>query len=199
MASLTTNNTFGGLQGNNPSLQNLFKPAKSLDSSIQRGELIVFHYNFFKHDPRPHIIVTDVNPGNRIRGVNLHYITFHDIKQLLQMSCGVNSFSYKNIVGQNVFTNAFRSYKWAGIKGIKKMDCDFVRSIMNLVRNFDPAEIEIVRRLVREQLQRQVNQKTSELAAQQQVVPQTNNIPLPTQQNMPQMNSMGDANGITAR
>ena len=71
----------------------------------------------------------------------------------------------------NALADAFRSYKWSGIQRVQKLDCDFVMSVMNMVRSFDPAEIEIVRKMVREQIQRQVNQKATDVAQMQQITP----------------------------
>ena len=69
------------LEGSNPAVQGLFQPAKATNPYIKKGDLIVFHYSFYKHDPRPHIIVTDVRPSARVRGVNIHYLPFVEIKR----------------------------------------------------------------------------------------------------------------------
>jgi len=168
------------LEGSNPVVQGLFQPAKATNPYIKKGDLIVFHYSLYKHDPRPHIVVTDVNPGGRMRGVNIHYLPFVEIKRLLGIACNNTGFSYRNFATPRMtgtkkvstpLEDAFRSYKWSGIKRVQKLDCDFVMSVMNMVRSFDPAEIEIVRNLVREQIQRQVNQKATEIAHMQRITP----------------------------
>jgi len=139
----------------------LFTPASRqtpLNNTVRRGAIIMFTYQNWMHDPSPMVLVTDVQPGNRVRGVNLHYLTFPVIKQLLntaKMSLG--GISYRNITGQQYIVSAFRSYKWQSIRQLKVLDVNYVLNALATVRSFDPAEVEKMRRVIQEQLRRQVN------------------------------------------
>jgi hypothetical protein len=137
---------------------------------VGRGSLITFSYLFAKpgHDLNPLVLVTDVNyfvkSKNRIdlRGINIHYLTFPMIKQLIfsgggQTVCENPMFSYQQIKGNNFIASAFRQYKKNGIQNLKKLDCQFVINAMNISRSFDPNEIEAIRKSVREQISRIVN------------------------------------------
>jgi len=147
----------------NPVLANLFKSldTQNLTSNnyIRKGNLISFSYAQWIHDPYPLIIVTDVLPNNRIRGVNLHYLTFPYIRNLLKMGANNLSFSYANIRGNKYIVDAFRSYKWHGVRQIKVMDSAFLLSVMASVRSFDPSQVRAIRRAVQDQINREVNPK----------------------------------------
>jgi len=133
-------------------------PQNRPNNTVKRGAIVLFTYQNWMHDPSPMILVTDVQPGNRIRGVNLHYLTFPVIKQLLnnaKMSLG--GISYRNITGQQYIVAAFRSYKWQSIRQLKVLDINYVLNALGTVRSFDPAEVEKMRRAVQEQLKRIVN------------------------------------------
>jgi hypothetical protein len=175
-----------------PALQRLFQQKQTTNPFLGKGSMLQFSYLYWQHDPRPLIIVTDVKYGNRIRGINIHYLSFNQIKKILQQGCGNKGFSYRSFATPtqatpqqkkaNSFTNAFRSYKWNGIRTIKQLDCDFIIRIMEMVRSFDPAEVEIIRKQVQEQLQRQVNTTAAQAKepvapAGQQVLPAT--LPIP--------------------
>ena len=117
----------------NPILQKLFQSPQAgvnANAFITKGNLIMFRYNFWMHDPMPLIIITDYNPGNRIRGINLHYLTYGHISTLLTTASTNPSFSYQNIRGDSYITNAFRSYKWQGIAQVKKFDSQFILQMM---------------------------------------------------------------------
>jgi hypothetical protein len=122
---------------------------------IEKGSLIHFKYTNFKHDPYPLVVITDIFP-NHIRGVNLHYLTFNYVKQILRQHCDNNMFSYLTIRGDQFLVNSFRTYKRLGIKQPKRLDCQFILNVLATVRSFDPAEVEHMRHFVREQLQRQM-------------------------------------------
>lgn len=139
-----------------PKISKLFRDVKQ-DAIIKKGSLVAFNYGFWIHDPYPLVIVTDVFPGKLVRGVNLHYLTFPFIKTILQGSCENVGFSYSNIRGDKYITNAFRSYKWPGIRQIKKLDCDFLLTVMATVRSFDPSQIQTIRESVQQQMSRTVN------------------------------------------
>ena len=140
-------------------LNNLFKTPQQLtkQSHPQSGSLLAFNYSMWIHDPYPLVIVTDVIPNTRIRGLNLHYLTFPYIKTLLKTACQNNSFSYGNIKNDAYITNAFRSYKWQGVRQVKMLDCSFLLNVMASVRTFDPNQVSAIRQSIREQMQRVVN------------------------------------------
>jgi hypothetical protein len=59
------------------------KPTKRLGpKTIKQGSIIAFKYDFFKHDPYPTIIITKITP-QYICGLNIHVLTFYNIKNLL--------------------------------------------------------------------------------------------------------------------
>ncbi len=149
-------------QGLNPAIANLFKPlgqATSLDTTVRKGSLISFNYSFWVHDPYPLIIVTDLLPNNRVRGVNLHYLSYVYIKTLLRGSLQIGGLSYGNIKSDKYITNAFRSYKWMGIRQIKKLDCNFLLTVMATVRSFDPNQVRAIRESIQAQISREANPK----------------------------------------
>lgn len=143
----------------NPLISKLFKPVRSPKDTgfIKKGDLIRFNYSFWIHDPYPLVIITDVIYGQRVRGVNLHYLTFPYMRNLLKLGCHNIGFSYENIKGNAYIANAFRSYKWSGIRQIKKLDCAFILNAMSLVRSFDPLQVKAIRQEVMKQISREVN------------------------------------------
>lgn len=123
------------------------------------GSLVSFNYSLWRNDPYPLIIVIDNNPGkDKMSGVNLHYLTFRDIRDLIERA-GKMGFSYRSVANSGPFRAAFRSYKRFGIRQMKILDPSYLMGVMNMVRSFDPADAQIVRRQVRDQLQQQVNPK----------------------------------------
>lgn len=130
---------------------------------LGKGSLVQFTYDFAKpgHDRTPLIVVTDIMPSY-LRGINLHYLTFPVIKNILQASgmnaCNNPNFSYSNIKSDRYIISAFRQYKKVGIKRLKILDCNFILNVMGSVRAIDPQEVEAIRNTIREQLNRTVNQ-----------------------------------------
>ena len=148
----------------------LFKPLEQeagrnprTPRQLTRGSLITFNYMNWIHDPYPLVIVTDLIPGNRVRGINLHYLTFPYIKLLLDRAKGNTAFSYQNVMDQEYIKNAFRHYKWNSIRQVKVLDLDFVLTVMAQVRSIDPGEVQKIREAVQAQIDRQVNVKASEV------------------------------------
>lgn len=173
-----------------PALQRLFQQQRTTNPLLGKGSVLQFTYLYWQHDPRPLIIVTDVRHGDRIRGINIHYLSFNQIKKILQQGCDNKGFSYQSFRSPpqalpqqkkaNAFVNAFRSYKWNGIRTIKQLDCQFIIRIMEMVRSFDPAEVEIIRTQVQEQLQRQVNTTALEAQTPAPVAPLGQQVPTTT-------------------
>ena len=162
------------------------KPDSNLhsDPTVRSGSLISFGYLFHKHDPYPMVIVTDVMPGHMIRGVNLNYLTFFLISQLIR-SYGDKIFcSYKSIklthpmvVGMIINQQpnksrqkgAFRTYKWEGVRQIKKFDSAFLLDVITMSRKFDVHQMKAMRDAVRDQIRQKVNAGTNEIAERQQL------------------------------
>lgn len=140
---------------NSPMMQQLFKSVDNripIQNTVTKGSLISFNYSFWAHDPYPMVIVSDIIQGNKIRGINLHYLTFNYVNSLLRTVSGNPAFSYSFIKNDTYITSAFRSYKWQGIKNIKKLDSNFILSIMGMVRSFDINEIEAIRKSIQQQM-----------------------------------------------
>mgnify|MGYP003424203089 CR=1 FL=1 len=142
-------------------------------NSITRGSLISFHYpqsyamipNVI-HDPYPMVIITDIWP-KYIRGVNLHYLTFPYVKKLLTTFAG-KSFSYLNIRNDRYMANAFRMYVRAGVKQPKRLDTEWLISILGSVRSFGPGELEQIRSNIQRQIQARLQTKANELTSYEQ-------------------------------
>ncbi len=137
--------------------------------TIQSGSLISSQYMFWKHDPFPLILVTDVNPPkapNSIRGINLHYLTFRYVKNLLSHYCDKSHFGYKFIMHDPYIVNAFRTYKRTGLRKIQMLDCEGISKELNVRRSFNPQELKEIKKQIRQQLRKQVNPSAAELAKQ---------------------------------
>ena len=153
----------------NPAIAKLFQSinTKNLAQNyLRKGALVTFAYQRWIHDPYPLLIITDITPGNRIRGINLHYMTFPAIRGLLKIGGNNPMFSYANIKTDRYIINAFRSYKWNAIRQVRVMDVEFLMTTMNMVRSFDPAQIMAIRKSVQEQLQQATNPAAGPTAPQ---------------------------------
>lgn len=142
---------------------------------LNKGVLVNFGYTFWKHDPNPLVIVSDVFV-DRIRGVNLHYLTFRYIRDLLKNYCDKNYFSYRFIKHDQFVVNAFRTYKKQGITMMKRLDCEVLIALLTRVRSFNPQEMEAIRQEIEKQLKAETNPNATELANQFQgniMTPQT--------------------------
>ena len=160
------------------------KTVRPMSMVVMRGSLITFNYAFHKpgHDSFPLVLVTDTEypsedkparpntapqrRGTYLRGINLHYLTFPVIKNLIypgnkQSVCDNPNFTYQYIKNNGYITSAFRQYKKNGIANIKKLDCQFVVNAMGISRSFDPNELEVIRKSVREQINRMVNPRAA--------------------------------------
>jgi len=169
-----------------PAIQQLFNPVApglgknpqlAANSAVGKGDLILFNYTSFVHDPYPLVIVTDYVPGKRLRGVNLHYLTFNYIRTLIMQSATNPMFSYSNIKGEEYIISAFRTYKWQAIRQIRKLDSSFLMRLMSIVRSFDPNEIKSMREAVDQQIAAQMNPKAQASVPQQQSPQQVNQTP----------------------
>lgn len=131
---------------------------------FKRGNLITFNYIFWKTDPYPLVIVSKEDKSKGfVWGINLHRLLHNDIQKLVLFTKG-NNFSYsKNIKYYTPFKEAYRSYKIPGIRQVKTLNKDFLLNIIGTMRNQDPAEVEIIRKNVQEQIRKQINPKSYEV------------------------------------
>lgn len=125
------------------------------------GSLVSFGYTFWRNDPYPLIVVID-NPlgGDRISGINLHYLTFRDIKDIISKA-GRIGFSYASVSASRPFRDSYRSYKKSGVRQMRMLDPSYLLGVMGMVRSYDPADAQIIRRQVQDQLRQQVNPKAT--------------------------------------
>lgn len=141
-------------------------PSRRMGKSLfaRTGSLVSFNYTFWKNDPYPLLIVIENSPGkDKISGVNLHYLTFRDIKDIIDRA-GKIGFSYRSVSGSKPFRDAFRSYKRVGVRQMKVLEPSYLLGVMGMVRSYDPAEVQIIRRQVQEQIRQQINPKANQAA-----------------------------------
>ena len=182
IADTTASNLFTNMF--KPNSEVIANPNKSAGQSpfIKQGMLISFHYQFWVNDPYPVVIVTKATPGKRVKGINLNYLTFPFIKNLLRTSCSNPTFAWQTIKGDRYIENAFRSYRWQGVRQVKTLDCTFLLNVMATVRSNDPNEMRAIKESVREQIRREVNPKAEPTPEQPiGIRPQTTPTPTPTQ------------------
>jgi hypothetical protein len=131
----------------------LFKSSAYFGGLLSKGDLISFNYIFHKvgHDPFPNVIVTDTS-SFYVRGLNIHYLTFPYIKNLLQENCENKSFSYKLIKDNSYLVSSFRQYKKVGMRNLKKLDCKYLLNLMASIRAITPNEVEAIRKTINDQL-----------------------------------------------
>lgn len=171
----------------NPALQGMMTPPQQ-SNTLNNGTLVTFQYKFFKTDPYPLVILARVEQGELIKGVNLHYLTFNYIKNVLQAHAGNSSFSWQHHVKlDNYLSNAYRHYKWSGIamQTFRILDAQLIVKVANMVRSIDPNEVRAIKQSIREQMQQQMNITADQLSGEQvqtpaftpQQVPQVQQVP----------------------
>lgn len=143
---------------------------------ITTGTLISFSYlksyamipNVI-HDPYPLVILTDIWP-KYIRGLNLHYLTFPYVKKIIETFGGNKGtgFSYYHIRPDRYMARAFRMYVRQGVKRPRKLDADWLKTVLESVRSFDPGEIEKIRANIQKQIQARLQVKAKELTSYEQ-------------------------------
>lgn len=122
------------------------------DSTSQKGRLVSFHYQFFKHDPFPVILTTGLMGSNKIGGLNIHYLTFPVYRALLNSWAGNNTFNYYIIKNEPLIKQAFRSYKLNGIKNAKLIEWKSIIEVLSIIRNYSPQEIQKIQQFVDQQV-----------------------------------------------
>lgn len=111
------------------------------------------------------VIITDIWPPHYIRGVNLHYLTFPYVKKILESWAGNQSFSYSYVRADRYIASAFRMYNMRGIRRPKRLDSDWLKTVLASVRSFDPGEIEKIKANIQQQIQARLQAKANELTA----------------------------------
>lgn len=144
---------------------------EATNNRITRGTLIAFHYPisyakepYIIHDSHPMVIITDIWP-TFLRGVNLHYLTFPYIKQILQGHCNNNNYSWRTVKSDKYIAGAFRMYSRAGIKQVKKMDCSWLLDVLGAVRSFSESELQKLQEQIQAQIQAKLQAKAKELTS----------------------------------
>lgn len=148
-------------------LESFFRPISFPNAVPTRGDLISFNYVFWKHDPNPLIIIVNNDKmSDKVAGINLHLLTSvgpkSDVAELIRRSKRMD-FSYRALADRKTFRDAYRTYKKSGIRLVRKFDTQFLLKVISVVRSFDPAEIQIIRRQVQEQIKQQINPKANQL------------------------------------
>lgn len=132
-------------------------------AGVVKGSLISFEYMFWRHDSKPLVVVSEAFADGKLWGINAHYLTFPYMRRLLAISSKNPSFSYSSISRDSYMRKAFRSYKWTGVANLMLLDQKPLTNIIGMARSFDPAEVQIIRRQVQEQMNRQINPKASQM------------------------------------
>lgn len=141
--------------------------------TLGQGSLLIAKYGNWKHDPYPLILVSSLYSDGRLGGINLHYLTFKFIKNLLQrFRLFPGSFSFRAIKGDKYIANAYRTYHKNKLTQAKLLNIDFLLTILGSIRSFSPNEIERMRREIEKQLRQQVNPRAADIAELQQITPQ---------------------------
>lgn len=134
--------------------------------TLQRGSIISFKYDFFKHDPYPTIVVTSLNT-QYISGLNIHVLTFNNIKNLLDKkkinACENPAFGYKLVKDKGYIIKAYRKYKKIGMKSVKIFDCDLFLNIIGISRVLTPKESKIIRDDVNNQINKNTNVNANQI------------------------------------
>lgn len=127
--------------------------------TLTKGSIIAFKYDFFKHDPYPTIVVTNVT-REFISGLNIHILTFYKINHLLGKkinACENPAFSYNLVKGDGYIIKAYRKYKKIGMRSVKIFDCDTFLKILGIPRVLTPKEAKIIRNDVTNQINKSTN------------------------------------------
>jgi hypothetical protein len=131
---------------------------------VRKGSLINFEYTFWRRDQSPLVVVSNEFADGKLWGVNLHYLTMPYMKKIMALSANNPAFSYLSISNDAYMKKAFRSYKWTGIKNLSISEHGKkLASIISMARSYDPAEVEIMRRRIKEQFGQQMNPKASQM------------------------------------
>lgn len=140
--------------------------------TVKSGSLVSFQYTFYKHDPNPLVLCTGKWADGKVAGVNLHYLTYNYIKNLINQFCG-KQFNYQSIKADKFIKKSFRSYRKEGVRNIKLMDCAYLNQMLNNIRTYNPTEVEAMRQYIRKQINQKMGTNVSEMTGNP-VTPQPN-------------------------
>lgn len=135
-------------------------PNKARTNVVHKGSVVNFFYIGQRrqpiHDPYPLVLVSDIFT-DAIRGVNLNLLDAPYVTSLIKGYLDT-PFSYTNIKSDHYITDAFRTYKRAGISSLRMMDSSFLKGLAAVARSLDVNEIEQMRGQI-ESLIRQASQQ----------------------------------------
>lgn len=153
--------------------------------TIQKGSIINFQYLFHSHDPQPLVLVTSIYSDGRIAGINLHYLTYQYVKNLVKNFCDNRSFGYQRIKGDRFLYKSFRTYKKFGIKNLHMLDCASLNQLLGTVRsfNFKPGELQAMQDSIRQQMQN-INKPPAQNPSAQDMTGKMQGMLTPQQHNM---------------
>lgn len=137
-------------------------------NQIKVGSIVSFKYSFFKHDPNPTVMVTKVdNKNNVLVGINIHYLTYNDIKRLLSPkeinACKNKALGYPLLKGKAYIIKGFRVYKGNGVQSLKYLDCDKMLQMMGLKAIMKTKQNKEIKEDVEKQINRKTNVKVKEI------------------------------------
>lgn len=140
-------------------IQPVFRPI--FYNAIKPGSIITFQYTAWKHDPYPLVLSTGIRLNGKMAGINLHYLTYNYIINLINQFNG-KPFNYNQIKGNKFISKAFRTYKQQGVQNVKTLDGKFLLQTLGQIRSFNPVEIEAMRQHVRQQMNKHLGQTTAD-------------------------------------
>ena len=104
-----------------------------------------------------------VNKITRGSLISFHYPQSY-VKKLLTNYGGKN-FSYFNVRNDKYMANAFRMYVRMGVRQPKRLDTEWLMTVLASVRSFGPGEIEQIRLNIQKQIQQRLQVKANELTS----------------------------------
>lgn len=159
-----------------PSEEEWIRPLKPGETP-QPGDVVTFAYSKHyanplgtgeerkgKHDPQPLVLVIDwkTKYPDRLRGVNLHYLDYNKITQLIQMARQgtiQNYTSVKNVIlvpqsgGRKPRAIGFRDYLmiWLVENSIQKINIENIQTQVNTIKTYGLRNIETLRKVIAKQ------------------------------------------------
>ena len=90
----------------------------------------------------------------------MHYLTFNQIRQVLQedqLNGCRPGFNYQNVKPYEYLINGYRTYKRNGLRNLKVLDCNLILKSISVSRSIDPQESEAIRESIKNQISTLVN------------------------------------------
>lgn len=151
----------------NPYVDLYFEP---IQTEPKAGDVIFFTYTkrlyYEIHDRTPLVLVLNSakqqgwQKGRCIRGVNLHYLTYSLMGQIIEMAHKGSAQNYEQIKTYQMCANSFRHYLWNWIApgSIRKMSIIAVQAEVNTIKQYGKMNQEDLREVVRQQLEQKTKQ-----------------------------------------